>query len=135
MTTAVTARRMLVAWIVLLSVALAVVIHPGSSRSSTPTKAHFVIAAEAASAPGEIVVDTNPVIDALQDPGLSAKVDSALAGRSPVLSPQALSEITSSSPEEVMSWLTARGGRLGADATEAGMQARQKPSSIAGGRA
>ena len=72
------------------------------------------------------------MIDALKDPGLAAKVDNALAGRSPVLSPQALSEIKSFPVKDVMDWLTARGGRIGSEATAQGVADLQAQATTLG---
>ncbi|MGQ4417067.1 putative T7SS-secreted protein [Streptomyces sp. SAS_269] len=81
-------------------------------------------------APDYVAVDTNPVTDALKDIK-SAEVDAALAGRSPVLSPQAHRELIEGghSPEAISKWLSERGGRMGPEATPQGVadiQARLK---------
>ncbi|MEW2259333.1 putative T7SS-secreted protein [Streptomyces sp. NPDC047869] len=81
-------------------------------------------------APDYVAVDTNPVTDALK--GIkSAEVDAALAGRSPVLSPQAHRELIEGghSPEAISKWLSERSGRMGPEATPQGVadiQARLK---------
>lgn len=79
-----------------------------------------------------MAVDTNAVISALGDAGNAAKVDSTLAGRSPVLSPQALSEIKSFPASDVMDWLGARGGSLGPEATAEGIANLQSQASALG---
>lgn len=75
---------------------------------------------------GEAAVDTNAVSDALTG-GRAADVDAALAGRTPVLSPQAFSELQAGghSTEDIMSWLTDRGGRIGPEATQTGIDSIQ----------
>ena len=72
---------------------------------------------------GEVALDTNPIISAMTEGGV-ADVDKALAGRAPVLSPQAFSEATvRNSAEDVMKFLTDRGGRIGPQATREGIAA------------
>ncbi|WP_234325087.1 putative T7SS-secreted protein [Streptomyces sp. NRRL WC-3626] len=73
-------------------------------------------------APDYVAVDTNPVTDALN--GIrTAEVDSALNGRSPVLSPQAFRELLEGghTSEGVNAWLMERQGRMGPDATPEGV--------------
>ncbi|MFF4258540.1 RHS repeat-associated core domain-containing protein [Streptomyces sp. NPDC001663] len=69
----------------------------------------------------EVAVDTNVVISALKQ-GQKAGVDAALAGRAPVISPMALSEIKSIPHAEVMQWLGERGGRIGPAHTSEGVK-------------
>jgi hypothetical protein len=59
---------------------------------------------------GEIAMDADPVIQAL-DWGMGSRVDIALRGRSPVVSPQARVEI--GAPARFEAWLAARYGRIG----------------------
>ncbi|MPY56807.1 sugar-binding protein [Streptomyces spongiae] len=79
---------------------------------------------------GEVAVDTNAVTDALSG-ARTAEVDTALAGRAPVLSPTAHRELLEGghSAEDIGAWLSARGGRMGPAATSEGvasLQARLK---------
>ncbi|WP_369248577.1 RHS repeat-associated core domain-containing protein [Streptomyces sp. R41] len=69
-----------------------------------------------------VAVDTNPMIDALNG-SRTAEVDAALAGRTPVLSPQAHRELIEGghSPEAISNWLAERGGRMGPEATAEGV--------------
>jgi RHS repeat-associated protein len=74
---------------------------------------------------GEVAVDTNIVSYSLSGTR-AAEVETALAGRSPVLSPTAHSELlTRYSADEIGSWLSARGGRMGVEASQAGVDAIQ----------
>jgi hypothetical protein len=64
-------------------------------------------------------VDANPLIRGL-DYGEMDKLDTALAGRAPVVSPQAASEyLTRGNAERFSEFLTSRGGRIGSDVTDA----------------
>ncbi|MEV7197878.1 DUF6531 domain-containing protein [Streptomyces sp. NPDC093510] len=67
-------------------------------------------------------VDTNPMIDALNG-SRTADVDAALAGRSPVLSPQAHRELIEGGhdPQAISKWLSDRGGRMGPESTPEGV--------------
>ncbi|MFK4068822.1 DUF6531 domain-containing protein [Streptomyces sp. NPDC029674] len=67
-------------------------------------------------------VDTNPMIDALNG-SRTADVDAALAGRSPVLSPQAHRELIEGGhdPQAIGKWLSDRGGRMGPESTPEGV--------------
>ncbi|MEU9897710.1 DUF6531 domain-containing protein [Streptomyces phaeochromogenes] len=69
-----------------------------------------------------VAIDTNPMIDALNG-SRTADVDAALAGRAPVLSPQAHRELIEGghTPEAISNWLTERGGRMGPEATDQGV--------------
>jgi len=75
---------------------------------------------------GEVAVDTNVVSDALSG-GRAEHVDAALNGRSPVVSPKALAERQSGghAEEDVTSWLEGRGGRVGSEATQGGINGIQ----------
>ncbi|WP_405537712.1 HINT domain-containing protein [Streptomyces sp. NBC_00075] len=72
---------------------------------------------------GEIAVDANIVSYSISGVR-TAQVETALAGRSPVLSPMAHSELLNRySADEIEGWLTARGGRMGVEASQAGVEA------------
>ncbi|MCX5400940.1 polymorphic toxin-type HINT domain-containing protein [Streptomyces sp. NBC_00102] len=76
----------------------------------------------------EVAMDTNALISALFQ-GKEAEVDAAIAGRRPVISPQAFKEVTvdGGNPEKVvLDWLEARGGRIGAEANVDAAQAFQE---------
>ncbi len=67
---------------------------------------------------GEVGVDTNSLIRGL-DFGELDKLADALAGRSPVISPQALSEyLERGNASRLGDFLTARGGRIGSQVSE-----------------
>ena len=97
-----------------------------------PTIADMMDLADAADvvtgANGEVAVDSNPVIAALNDPAASTRVDQALAGRTPVLSPQGLNEVGS----DALDWLSGRGGRVGAAADPAQVAELQQKATALG---
>ncbi|WP_160165992.1 RHS repeat-associated core domain-containing protein [Actinoplanes sp. OR16] len=73
--------------------------------------------------PPEVGVDANPLIRAL-DADEMQRLDTALAGRAPVVSPQAASEyLARGSQERFDEFLDQRGGRIGADAPESEAEA------------
>ncbi|WP_406316751.1 polymorphic toxin-type HINT domain-containing protein [Streptosporangium sp. NBC_01639] len=75
----------------------------------------------------EVAVDTNAISDALTG-GRSADVDAALNGRSPVISPTAYNELLEGghSPTSINEWMSARGGRMGAEGSIHGAQSMQE---------
>jgi RHS repeat-associated protein len=67
---------------------------------------------------GEVAVDANSLIGAL-DHGQMDKLIEALAGRAPVLSPQAVMEyLAGGDSEPLVDFLTTTGGRIGSDVTD-----------------
>lgn len=74
----------------------------------------------------EVALDANTLISIFSE-GHGARVDAALAGRKPVISPQAFKEATVKRPESVvMQWITDRGGRIGSEASDDVAQAFQE---------